>query len=497
MSTAAVKRKADALTHANCMFWMDRKRRFCGLNRTPGTKFCGVHMPEASHELMQSKRQRQKTAERRERIPCPHDPNHTIYACNLRKHEKSCPAVRLLKKMRAQVFFCEACNSGTSSGTASSTVSSELQPAALGRLIEDAFVRAAQKLDLPREFLDNERQGTCAALSTDAPAPAAAVGAAAEPLAEELAALRPASTASLFADVKQQKHQIQQASIIGHLQKKGVLPTSAASAAEACPTVFVEFGAGRGMLSSAIDVALPGANVLLVERDGVRNKADRSLRYRVGTTEGASAAEGATASSSSSGGSSTGASASASTCNAPLFHRVRIDIRHLKLDRVPVLSADGLGAALRPVAGVGKHLCGVATDLTLRCLDDYSGPLTGFAVAQCCHHLCTFDDYCGREWLEKELGVGPADWERVRRATSWAVGYRSAERRGASSEASAARECVRVGRMAKRLLECGRVAYMRSKLNLNASLVHFCPASVTPENVLLIAWQRAPEKVQV
>ena len=93
--------------------------------------------------------------------------------------------------------------------------------------------------------------------------------------------------------MKQQKHQIQQASIIGHLQKKGVLPTSAASAAEACPTVFVEFGAGRGMLSSAIDVALPGANVLLVERDGVRNKADRSLRYRVGTTEGASAAEGA------------------------------------------------------------------------------------------------------------------------------------------------------------------------------------------------------------
>eukprot|EP01047_Picozoa_sp_COSAG01_P050811 COSAG01_NODE_5174_length_4433_cov_2.338486_2_plen_184_part_00 len=42
--------------------------------------------------------------------------------------------------------------------------------------------------------------------------------------------------------------------------------------------VFVEFGAGRGMLSLAVRSAAPSAAVLLVDRASSRNKADHALR---------------------------------------------------------------------------------------------------------------------------------------------------------------------------------------------------------------------------
>lgn len=43
--------------------------------------------------------------------------------------------------------------------------------------------------------------------------------------------------------------------------------------------------------------------------------------------------------------------------------RILIDIEHLDLDRVPLLTT---GA--RAIVALGKHLCGVATDLSLSCL---------------------------------------------------------------------------------------------------------------------------------
>eukprot|EP01047_Picozoa_sp_COSAG01_P050812 COSAG01_NODE_5174_length_4433_cov_2.338486_3_plen_139_part_00 len=101
------------------------------------------------------------------------------------------------------------------------------------------------------------------------------------------------------------------------------------------------------------------------------------------------------------------------------------------------------------MVAVSKHLCGVATDLTLRCLhhaaskpivnpapppSDHGGgggagagsgaggaqppdpaaddaivtpvPLVhGVAVALCCHHCCSWDDYVGKEWCVPVLAA--------------------------------------------------------------------------------------------
>jgi tRNA:m4X modification enzyme len=47
------------------------------------------------------------------------------------------------------------------------------------------------------------------------------------------------------------------------------------------------------------------------------------------------------------------------------------------------------------VVAMSKHLCGVATDLSLRALTT-TLPMTklkGIAIALCCHHACHWPDY--------------------------------------------------------------------------------------------------------
>ncbi|XP_049665123.1 tRNA:m(4)X modification enzyme TRM13 homolog isoform X6 [Accipiter gentilis] len=118
------------------------------------------------------------------------------------------------------------------------------------------------------------------------------------------------------------KHLKQQASILGNMEKLHLLGPG---------RCFVEFGAGRGKLSHWVDVALQNVeNVqfLLVERATTRFKVDGKHKRR-----------------------------------DSIFERLQVDIQHLCLKKVPVLEKKKL-----PVVGIGKHLCGAATDLALRCL---------------------------------------------------------------------------------------------------------------------------------
>lgn len=78
------------------------------------------------------------------------------------------------------------------------------------------------------------------------------------------------------------------------------------------------------------------------------------------------------------------------------------------------------------VTFVSKHLCGCATDLALRRTVPH--PLF---LAPCCHHLCTWDTYVGREFLH-ELGVSRAQFEVLCSLAPWASIDVSAPGPGAS-----------------------------------------------------------------
>ncbi|NXA48991.1 TRM13 enzyme, partial [Nothocercus julius] len=212
------------------------------------------------------------------------------------------------------------------------------------------------------------------------------------------------------------KHLKQQASILGNMEKLHLLGPG---------RCFVEFGAGRGKLSHWVDTALQNAenvHFLLVERATTRFKVDGKHKRR-----------------------------------NSIFERLQVDIQHLCLNKVPILEKKKI-----PVVGIGKHLCGAATDLALRCLvESYTtssdgeneepvlkrfkndktavacnscpdnerneentleNPKTvaGIVIALCCHHRCDWTHYVGREFF-KSVGLGPVEFHYYQRMSSWAT----------------------------------------------------------------------------
>ncbi|XP_056379326.1 tRNA:m(4)X modification enzyme TRM13 homolog isoform X2 [Hyla sarda] len=288
------------------------------------------------------------------------------------------------------------------------------------------------------------------------------------------------------------KHLKQQGSILGHLDRLGLLGPS---------RCFVEFGAGRGKLSHWVNNAADDAeniHFLLVERATTRFKVDGKQRKST-------------------------------------FQRLHIDIQHLCLDRVPSLVEKQL-----PVIGIGKHLCGAGTDLALRCLvHHYSNPdgeprckrsrtdaeqtvraeppyrchVDGIVIALCCHHRCDWQHYVGRDFFEK-LGLGQREFGLFQRMSSWAT---CGARRPAQAENSGGKgnsedmeehdadqkngdcntesvqglqlsveEREHFGRLCKLLLDRGRVDYLE-RMGYKASLEYYTEPEVSLENVILTA----------
>jgi tRNA:m4X modification enzyme len=165
--------------------------------------------------------------------------------------------------------------------------------------------------------------------------------------------------------------------------------------------------------------------------------------------------------------------------------RLRIDIRHLYLPGLDELRAAS-------VVGVGKHVCGVATDLMLRSLVEPQGRrgLTRNAegdgegafsceligVALCCHHLCTFEDYVHRPFLD-QAGIGADEFALVCRLSGWATGCR-----GANGDAFRRH----VGATCKAFLDAGRCVYLRAR-GFRAELLEYCSPDQSPENRMLLA----------
>lgn len=132
------------------------------------------------------------------------------------------------------------------------------------------------------------------------------------------------------AEVQWTKHLDQQSSLIGHMEKNGMLKDKS--------SIFVEFGAGKGELSGWVKKAVNEENgegsFVLIDRKNVRNKVDPSL---VGHSEIKSTVQ-----------------------------RLLMDIKDLQLAKVECIADNE-----KKVVAFSKHLCGCATDITLKCLMNY------------------------------------------------------------------------------------------------------------------------------
>ena len=116
-----------------------------------------------------------------------------------------------------------------------------------------------------------------------------------------------------------------------------------------------------------------------------------------------------------------------------------------KEDKEEEVLVPGLRPAQRVVL-LAKHLCGLATDISLRSAATFTVPpsstssssaagpsteralgeggsreggvlssqLGGVAIATCCHHACSWEDYVGATFLKTEGGVTAAEFEVLR-----------------------------------------------------------------------------------
>lgn len=97
-----------------CVHFMETKRRFCNIGRAPGSNYCGNHTPVA--EEVSSARKLAEAArygvdkDSVRRVPCPLDPNHTVYEFELEKHLKICNVKRMQQELAGRGYYCQDCN---------------------------------------------------------------------------------------------------------------------------------------------------------------------------------------------------------------------------------------------------------------------------------------------------------------------------------------------------------------------------------------------------
>ncbi|GMF12008.1 unnamed protein product [Phytophthora lilii] len=460
--------------------------------RVPGSLFCGNHLPDGDAAACK-KSQKFKAATRR-RVPCPVDKSHTVYEFDLAKHVLVCNRVKDADAMKKLPYYSHNINSGThctakkelvvetarqdaqvkEGDNEHSTPSAQEQQGIIDRLAAIDFADLRKRIEAAYDSCVGEL---------------------------DLEKLNHKCCEQLFEEKKKAgasksilRHIEQQASIIGHMEQAKLLQDPNAA--------FVELGAGRGMLSLALAQMYPDSLYVLIDRAHTRGKADRFIG---GDGKGEEAAR-----------------------NNTTTLRAKIDIRHLNFS--------GMQEILnKPVICMSKHLCGVATDLSLRAIaqtlpepksdneaspsEKLSAPVSsrfkGLAIALCCHHVCAWEDYVNPEFF-LDLKFKPGEFELLTSMTSWTtcgmglegdavehiLGIRYIHNlvfadnriRDITSVFAISFKCCSkadravLGRKCKRIIDAGRAAYL-NQLQLKTRLVHYCDTNDSLENCLLLAWR--------
>ena len=268
-------------------------------------------------------------------------------------------------------------------------------------------------------------------------------------------------------EAERDRHRAQRTAIVRELHALGVLGQGHA---------IIEVGAGNGELSLAIAEAHPEACMrdALVLLDQGRKPRGRSGHARQ--------------------------SADAALAESwDQFVRLKLDVQHVDLASLRDTVAPG-----RSIVVIAKHLCGAASDFTLRAFVsacDRSDPPLAVVLGTCCHHRCEWTAYPNRKSLTELLVPSEApeskDQPSEDKETALAQGSSNTfgrdefelicrlSSRGVDGADLSAR--ADAGRRAKDLLDHGRAEYLRGHGFKDARLVPYVDASVTPENVLIVA----------
>eukprot|EP00562_Extubocellulus_spinifer_P000517 CAMPEP_0178481778 /NCGR_PEP_ID=MMETSP0696-20121128/6390_1 /TAXON_ID=265572 /ORGANISM="Extubocellulus spinifer, Strain CCMP396" /LENGTH=386 /DNA_ID=CAMNT_0020109267 /DNA_START=49 /DNA_END=1206 /DNA_ORIENTATION=- len=197
------------------------------------------------------------------------------------------------------------------------------------------------------------------------------------------------------------KHVLQESSILCHLRRVGALDVAddpdpdpdAISAAT--PLTAIEFGAGTGRLSERLQRSSrhrPTNHVLIDRQDFSPSQCrDGAMRNRANDGES--------------------------------ILRIVGDIAEFDISkycRRPDTGTNERRDTCAVCLCMSKHLCGPACDLAIATLGRVAPPSQRppFAFATCCHYLCTWDSFAGRDYWVR-LGLTEEDFEVAITASQW------------------------------------------------------------------------------
>lgn len=244
-------------------------------------------------------------------------------------------------------------------------------------------------------------------------------------------------------------------------------------------TSYVEYGAGRGQVSYWLAKAIdnyPKSNVLLIDRASVRHKKDNKVD------------------------------------NSHAVQRIRADIADFDI------GAHSLINKSKKIVGIGKHLCGAATDFAIRCSihgnnaanDDNGGPKTAAVlIAVCCHHRCDWKNLVGKEFFI-ENDVSAREFAIITKMVGWAIcgtgmsreKRKQVEEEHANTDGNTTEHLATeadsntshrdrhqrkaIGQKCKRLIDYARICYMQRN-GFKCSLKRYVSSDITLENICLVA----------
>ncbi|KAI8984281.1 methyltransferase TRM13-domain-containing protein [Mycotypha africana] len=431
-----------------------RKRRYCSLPAKKNLKYCGEHLTADPNN--------EGAKDAPKRVPCPYDSSHTVFEKDLERHmQKRCNA-----RPKEQPA-CYSLNVNCTLPLSAEELEFQQNIFSHQKMHVQPWLARVQLQKLSREDLDSIINKVLAAYEVHVPdIPKEKLS---HPSAEKK---RPY--------ISNTKHLDQLSSLLGHMEKNGMLNDKIAC--------FVEFGAGKGEFSAFVKRALQEENgeatYLLIDRKSVRNKADQTL---LGHSEKKSRVQ-----------------------------RQLIDIKDLVLSKVECIADNN-----KKMIAMSKHLCGCATDISLKCLMNYveeekakqnSEPIAGIIIALCCHQICRYEMYPNQEYL-KSIDMSKTEFERMCKMTSWGTcGSRDADKKNSlqseqeedehannindeddNTDVTANHYSGRdiaerksIGLKCKRVLDIGRLKYLQS-FGFDAQLVYYVDPETSLENCALIA----------
>lgn len=283
-----------------------------------------------------------------------------------------------------------------------------------------------------------------------------------------------------FAELSNQKHIIQQSSLIGQLINNDIINNKSSNS-----NLIIEFGCGRAEFTRYFNKAMnkyyensyknENVQYLLIDRENPRLKFDKKI---IKDSED-------------------------DKINNIKVERLKVDIKDLKLIESLKYFKNDNSNQLKFI-GISKHLCGVATDLTLRCLintiKDYENSLnnleykykfSGCLVAMCCRHCCKYEWLLNesKDYLKENFNIDHTNFIYLRKMFAWATnginpGLSKTDKSDHFSGLSF-EEREKIGLKMRRILDESRKYAMISK-GFDVKLVRYVERDVSLENNCII-----------